>query len=91
MRKRILLLLVILCYSVIGFAQQNVTGKVTSSEDGEPLPGVNVVVKGTTNGTITDLEGIYNLSVANDAIIVFSELPVHSKRHRCPICFVDAC
>ena len=65
MKKPILLLLISLGISVMGFAQRNVTGKVTSSEDGEPLPGVNVVVKGTTNGTITDVEGIYNILCAS--------------------------
>lgn len=50
-----------------------VTGKVASSEDGSTLPGVNVVVKGTTNGTVTDTEGNYNLSVSGaDPVLVFS-------------------
>jgi TonB-linked SusC/RagA family outer membrane protein len=50
-----------------------VTGKVTSKEDGTPLPGVNVVIKGTTNGTVTDTNGIYKLNVpGTDAVIVFS-------------------
>ncbi|QSE97822.1 carboxypeptidase-like regulatory domain-containing protein [Fulvivirga lutea] len=40
-----------------------VKGKVTSAEDGSPLPGVNVVLKGTTNGTVTDLEGNYKIDV----------------------------
>ena len=43
------------------FAQENskhkVTGKVTSATDNSPLPGANVTIKGTTNGTITDLDG----------------------------------
>lgn len=50
-----------------------VTGKVVSSEDGSTLPGVNVVVKGTTNGTVTDTEGNYSLSVSGaDPVLVFS-------------------
>lgn len=55
-------------------SQQTVTltGKVTDSS-GEPLPGVTVVIKGTTIGTITDFDGNYNLSnVTADATIVFS-------------------
>ncbi len=55
------------------FAQnRTVTGKVTSSEDGSPLPGVNVTVKGTSNGTSTGAEGTYSLSVPDGAILVFS-------------------
>lgn len=49
------------------------TGKVTSTEDGTAIPGVNVVVKGTTNGTTTDADGNYRLSVpAGSNILVFS-------------------
>lgn len=44
------------------YAQQNVTGKVTSA-DGEGIPGVNVILKGTTGGTITDLDGNYSIQV----------------------------
>jgi len=54
---------------------QTVTGKVTTSEDGTTLPGVNVVEKGTTNGTITDIQGNYSLTVADqEAIILFSSV-----------------
>jgi TonB-linked SusC/RagA family outer membrane protein len=50
-----------------------VTGKVTSADDGTPLPGVNVVVKGTTNGTVTDADGNYKLSApVSGAVLVFS-------------------
>jgi len=46
-----------------GNAQTVVTGKVTSSEDGSPLPGVSITIKGTTKGTSTDDKGTYKLSV----------------------------
>jgi TonB-linked SusC/RagA family outer membrane protein len=46
-----------------GNAQTVVTGKVTSSEDGSPLPGVSITIKGTTKGTSTDDKGNYKLSV----------------------------
>lgn len=50
-----------------------VTGKVSSSEDGSTLPGVNVVLKGTTNGTVTDSDGNYKLSVPSaGGSLVFS-------------------
>ncbi|OFX36225.1 MAG: hypothetical protein A2W89_13900 [Bacteroidetes bacterium GWE2_42_39] len=52
--------------------QKNVTGKVTDSS-GTPLPGVTVVVKGTSNGMVTDTDGNYALSgIPSDAILVFS-------------------
>ncbi len=49
-----------------------VTGKVTSSDDNQPIPGVNVVIKGTTIGTITDIQGDYSLEVPRDAVLIFS-------------------
>ena len=52
--------------------QQNVKGRVVD-EDDNPLPGVNVLVKGSTLGTVTDEEGSFSLSVPNaDAVLVFS-------------------
>ncbi len=52
-----------------------ITGKVISSEDNEGLPGVNVVVKGTTQGSITDVEGNYKLDVPDEnSVLVFSSV-----------------
>ena len=52
-----------------------IRGTVISQEDNEPIPGVNILVKGTTNGTVTDVEGNYSLTVGDDAeILVFSSV-----------------
>ena len=52
-----------------------VSGKVTSAEDGNGLPGVNILIKGTTLGTVTDVEGNYQLNVPDEnAILVFSSV-----------------
>lgn len=71
--KRILLLsfafLTVIAFSAM--AQRTVSGKVTD-DGGEALPGVNVVIKGTTTGTTTDLDGNYRLSVDEGATLVFS-------------------
>lgn len=53
------------------YAQRTVSGKVTD-ENGESLPGVNVLVKGTATGTQTDLDGNYRLSVDDGTVLVFS-------------------
>ena len=53
------------------FAQLTVTGRV-QSKSGEPLIGVNVVEKGTTNGTVTDLDGNYSLRTEKGKTLVFS-------------------
>ncbi|MGK7397468.1 MAG: SusC/RagA family TonB-linked outer membrane protein [Candidatus Cyclobacteriaceae bacterium M3_2C_046] len=55
-----------------------VSGKVTS-ETGEELPGVNVVEKGTTNGTVTDVFGNYTLTVSDDATLVYSSVGYTSE------------
>ena len=53
---------------------RTITGIVSSVEDGERLPGVNVIVKGSTNGTVTDADGDYSISIPGDekASLVFS-------------------
>ncbi len=52
-----------------------VTGTVTSSEDSEGLPGVNVILKGTSVGTVTDVTGAYSLNIPDEnAILVFSSV-----------------
>ena len=48
------------------------TGKVTDAFDDEPIPGVNVLIKGTTTGTTTDLDGVYELSVSEGDTLSFS-------------------
>ncbi|WP_310590436.1 SusC/RagA family TonB-linked outer membrane protein [Dyadobacter sp. NIV53] len=69
------LLLAILMSSTVYAQEKQVTGKVTSSTDGIGLPGVNVQVKGTTTGTVTDTDGKYTISVKdNSATLVFSSI-----------------
>jgi TonB-linked SusC/RagA family outer membrane protein len=59
--------------SLPSYAQITVTGKVTSQEDGGPLPGVSVLVRGTTTGAVTDLDGEYSIEVpSGDATLEFS-------------------
>ncbi len=74
MRKVLLLGLMLFLGGAVAFAQNRViTGTVTSSEDGLPIPGASVVVKGTTVGTATDLDGTYSLSVPQGSnVLVFS-------------------
>ena len=54
-------------------AQFTVSGKVTSGEDQSPIPGVNILVKGSTNGTISDAKGVFNLTANSSSdVLVFS-------------------
>jgi hypothetical protein len=63
-----------------------IKGKVTTSTENQPLPGVNVLAKGTFNGVITDAAGSYQITVPPNTILVFSfigflpqEIPVQGK------------
>lgn len=75
--KRILLgkiFVGLMLISSMGFSQQRtVSGKVTSAEDGSALPGVNVLVKGTTTGTVTTINGTYSIEIpAGATTLTFS-------------------
>ena len=71
---RILFLSVFILTAVLGFSQSvGVSGTLTDAETGEALIGATVVEKGTTNGTITDIDGNYQLNVSGpDATLIFS-------------------
>jgi TonB-linked SusC/RagA family outer membrane protein len=70
--KRITVLLVFLVFLALQLQaqEQQITGTVTSFEDGLGIPGVTIVVKGTTYGTITDLDGNYTLAAPEDAVLL---------------------
>ncbi|MEN3324971.1 TonB-dependent receptor [Mariniflexile soesokkakense] len=74
MKAKIILLLFFL-FSVSGFAQNlTVSGVVTNSEDNMPVPGVNVIVKGTSRGVSTDFDGNYTIQVNRGEILEFSSV-----------------
>jgi len=67
MRKLSILLALLLFTGMQLLAQRTITGKVTSADDGNGIPGVTVLVKGTQAGTLTDMDGKYQLTVPKDA------------------------
>ncbi|MEN8118262.1 MAG: SusC/RagA family TonB-linked outer membrane protein [Bacteroidota bacterium] len=71
MRK--ILVIFVMCFALLSsaYAQQTVTGTVTG-DDGLGIPGASIIQKGTSNGTITDIDGNYTLSVPSDAVLMFS-------------------
>lgn len=73
---RILLACILLFMSSFGLmAQRTVTGKLTDATDGSPLIGASVFIKGTTQGTVTNLDGEYSLQVSGpEDVIVFQYL-----------------
>lgn len=83
MKKYLLLstVFVFALFSNESWAQERtISGNVTSVEDGTTMPGVNVVLKGTTNGTITDVDGNYKLSVPSEGgILLFSFVGLNTE------------
>ncbi len=77
MKNTILLFLLIFSVSLT-FAQQDVTGKVTD-QNGIGIPGVNVIEKGTTNGTTTDFDGNYTIVTDSNGTLVFSYVGYSTK------------
>ncbi len=76
MKNKVIPLVIFALFQISAvFAQErNVTGQVTSAEDGMTLPGVNVIIQGTNQGTVTDMDGNYSITVAEGATLVFSSL-----------------
>ncbi len=79
--KRITSFLV--CLAIFGFSafgqDLQISGKVTSADDGTILPGVSVVVKGTTIGTTTNIDGNYTINAPSDATLVYSFVGMITK------------
>ena len=73
MKKSLLLIGLFLLMSVTIFAQkQTVMGTVSASEDGTPMPGVTIFVKGTNAGTNTNSEGKFKIACTPKDVLVFS-------------------
>src|SRR5690606_33442679 len=73
MKKLLLLSLAWVWLIPVAMAQQLVSGKVTDYSTGDPLPGVNIIIQGTTTGTVTDMDGNYSLDVSgSESVLSFS-------------------
>ena len=83
----VLFLMLLLLFPLGALAQQKLIKGQVVDEMGEPIIGANVVIKGTTNGTITDIDGNYTLDVPVSAILQISyigyltqDVPVNGKQ-----------
>ncbi|MBN2818544.1 MAG: carboxypeptidase-like regulatory domain-containing protein, partial [Bacteroidales bacterium] len=74
MKRTIIFLMVMTAFSwQFALSQQTISGTVTSAEDNSPLPGVNVMVKGTNQGVVTNVDGVFSIQVPNnEAVLQFS-------------------
>ncbi len=70
---KIFLFFILISFFFTGHAQQRkVTGRVTSDDDGEGLPGVTILEKGSSNGTISDADGHFSIDASQEAVLIFS-------------------
>ncbi|WP_026235747.1 SusC/RagA family TonB-linked outer membrane protein [Echinicola pacifica] len=76
------LFMILSMHATMVFAQnRQLTGTITSSDDGTTLPGVNIIIEGTGQGTVTDIDGKYSLSVPNkETTLVFSSIGYISQK-----------
>ena len=77
----IFILIFIVGIHAIAYCQNEitVTGNVTSADDGSPLPGVSISVKGTTAGTTTDVNGKYQIQTPSNGTLVFSFIGMNTQ------------
>ena len=74
MKKLFILIVLCVCSVSMAFSQQKVSGKVTDN-NGVPIPGVNIIKKETTEGTVTNIDGMYSINqVKKSDVLVFSFL-----------------
>ncbi len=78
MKKTIILFLLCFCANFTIAQEREVTGVVTDTE-GETIPGVTVQIKGTTRGTITDIDGFYRIQAGPEEVLVFSFVGMQTK------------
>jgi TonB-linked SusC/RagA family outer membrane protein len=86
MKRHLLLpILMLLMSATVGFAQQTLSGTVTDPS-GEALIGASILIKGTSTGTVTDLDGSFSINVSSDDVLVVSytgyetkEVPVNNQ------------
>ncbi len=80
MKQFLFILLFVLLGTGFSFAQTTISGSV-KSKNGEPIPGVNIVITGTTNGTVTDINGNYSLPIGSEGVkqLTFSFIGFQSQ------------
>lgn len=78
--KQVMMIAYFVFLSICSYGQQNISGKIVTSEDPNGLPGVNILIKGTSKGTITDVNGEYQITADSpDDILVVSFVGYHQQ------------
>ncbi|WBL44037.1 SusC/RagA family TonB-linked outer membrane protein [Algoriphagus halophytocola] len=80
-KKHLLIILLLVCIAGVSWAQSSVTGNVSDERTGEPLIGATILIKGTTTGAVTDLDGNFTLVLngTEGVELIFSSIGYSSK------------
>src|SRR5687768_2624192 len=76
--RRSAVLLLLLVTSLLSIAQKNISGKILSSKDQTPIPGITITVKGTRSGTATGVDGSFTLPARPGDVLIFSGVGIKS-------------
>ncbi|HEX6226017.1 MAG TPA: carboxypeptidase-like regulatory domain-containing protein [Chryseolinea sp.] len=79
MKLFILSIILCLAFTSASAQERTITGRLTSNEDGSPLPGINITIKGTSTGTSTDANGNYSITVPIGSTMVFSFIGMQTR------------
>ena len=79
MKRKLTMMLLCIMGGVVALAQTAISGKVVSAQDGEPIIGAAVKVKGSTQGVVTNLEGQFFINAKAGATLVFSYVGMQTK------------
>jgi len=79
--RKVATLILLICFVAAGIGQdRTINGTITDITTSESLPGVTVVIEGTSKGVSTDLEGVYSIDVSDGQVLVFSYIGYTTKR-----------
>ena len=79
MKKILTLLFLVSIASLVWSQEKTITGTILSEDSNEPLPGVSILIKGTTTGAITDVKGNFQIEAKESDVLVFSFIGYQSK------------
>jgi hypothetical protein len=78
-----LALAIMLMQASVALAQERTVTGTVADETGAGMPGVNVLVKGTAQGTVTDAQGAFSINASPDATLVFTFVGIQNQRSGC--------
>ena len=77
--RRVVTVLLLVALPFLSLAQKSISGKVISSRDQSPVPGVTILIKGTKTGTSTNMEGLFSIAANKGDILVLSGIDIKEK------------